>query len=116
MVSRSDTPLRLIYAHVTGSGGLAGQYRFGARSGSSVQILGLFKIAIGLMFGSSLTGLLERFPKSLLGIMVSSSVLTRSVCPLLCLNHRSGICCGNGACLGRRKSEHDGTRCFKSGT
>ncbi|KAF8534436.1 hypothetical protein BDD12DRAFT_860495 [Trichophaea hybrida] len=53
-----------------GSGGLAGQYRFGARSGSSVQILGLFKIAIGLMFGSSLTGLLERFPKSLLGIMV----------------------------------------------
>ncbi|KAI5851841.1 hypothetical protein BZA05DRAFT_397995 [Tricharina praecox] len=53
-----------------GSGGLAGQYRFGARSGSSVQILGIFKIAVGLLFGSSLTGLLERFPKSFLGIMV----------------------------------------------
>lgn len=54
----------------SGSGGLAGQYRFGARSGSSVQILGIFKIAVGLLFGSSLTGLLERFPKSFLGIMV----------------------------------------------
>ncbi|KAA8894052.1 hypothetical protein FN846DRAFT_1002024 [Sphaerosporella brunnea] len=53
-----------------GSGGLAAQFRFGARSGSSVQILGLFKMAIGLLFGSSIAGLLARFPKSLLGIMV----------------------------------------------
>jgi len=53
-----------------GSGGLAGQYRFGARSGSSVQILGVFKIAIGLLFGDSLMGILKLFPKSLLGIMV----------------------------------------------
>ncbi|KAI5805818.1 hypothetical protein EDC01DRAFT_640415 [Geopyxis carbonaria] len=53
-----------------GAGGLAGQYRFGARSGSSVQLLGMFKIFMGLFFGESLTGLLERFPSSLLGIMV----------------------------------------------
>ncbi|TGZ76559.1 hypothetical protein EX30DRAFT_312267 [Ascodesmis nigricans] len=53
-----------------GSGGLAGQYRFGARSGASVQILGIAKIAIGVCFGDSLTGLFENFPASLLGVMV----------------------------------------------
>lgn len=34
------------------------------------MIFGLFKIIIGLAFGNSLTGLLQKFPKSLLGIMV----------------------------------------------
>lgn len=53
-----------------GSGGLAAQHRFGARSGASVIVFGLFKIIVGLMFGNSLAGLLQKFPKSLLGIMV----------------------------------------------
>lgn len=57
-----------------GSGGLAAQHRFGARSGASVMIFGLFKVAVGLMFGNSLTGLLQKFPKSLLGIMVGFAV------------------------------------------
>ncbi|RKP05747.1 hypothetical protein THASP1DRAFT_35286 [Thamnocephalis sphaerospora] len=56
------------YCH--GSGGLAGQYRFGARTGTSVCILGLLKIIVGLLFGSSLTGLLGSFPQSLLGVML----------------------------------------------
>jgi MFS superfamily sulfate permease-like transporter len=56
------------YCH--GSGGLAGQYRFGARSGTSVCMLGLIKIIVGLVFGSSLTGLLGSFPQSLLGVML----------------------------------------------
>lgn len=56
-----------------GSGGLAAQHRFGARSGASVMIFGLFKVAVGLMFGNSLTSLLQKFPKSLLGIMVCFS-------------------------------------------
>lgn len=53
-----------------GSGGLAGQYRFGARSGASVILLGLSKLLLGLFLGNSLTDLLESFPRGLLGVMV----------------------------------------------
>jgi len=53
-----------------GSGGLAGQYRFGARSGSSIIILGTVKLLLGLFAGGKVVVLLYRFPKSLLGIMV----------------------------------------------
>jgi len=53
-----------------GSGGLAAQYRFGARSGASIVILGLFKLIIGLIFGESLVDLLRFYPKGLLGVMV----------------------------------------------
>lgn len=58
-----------------GSGGLAAQYRFGARSGSSIMLLGLFKILLGLLFGESLVNLLRGYPKSLLGIMVLAAGL-----------------------------------------
>ncbi len=58
-----------------GSGGLAAQYRFGARSGSSIILLGLFKILLGLVCGESLVGLLRRYPKSLLGVMVLAAGL-----------------------------------------
>ncbi|KAK2624990.1 hypothetical protein QTJ16_005359 [Diplocarpon rosae] len=58
-----------------GSGGLAAQYRFGARSGASVIILGTFKILLGLLFGESLMGLLRESPKGLLGIMVVAAGL-----------------------------------------
>lgn len=53
-----------------GSGGLAGQYRFGARSGASIIVLGLVKVVLGLLVGESIVPLLQRFPKSLLGVMV----------------------------------------------
>lgn len=53
-----------------GSGGLAGQYRFGARSGASIIILGLVKLVLGLFVGNGIIPLLQRFPKSLLGMMV----------------------------------------------
>jgi hypothetical protein len=58
-----------------GSGGLAAQYRFGARSGSSIIVLGIFKIILGLVFGESLVGLLGQYPKSLLGVMVLAAGL-----------------------------------------
>jgi MFS superfamily sulfate permease-like transporter len=58
-----------------GSGGLAAQYRFGARSGASIIIFGIFKILLGLVFGESLVGLLRQYPKSLLGIMVLAAGL-----------------------------------------
>lgn len=58
-----------------GSGGLAAQYRFGARSGASIIFLGIFKVLLGLFFGETLLKLLGRYPKSLLGIMVLAAGL-----------------------------------------
>ncbi|KAL6238014.1 hypothetical protein BDW75DRAFT_202353 [Aspergillus navahoensis] len=58
-----------------GSGGLAAQYRFGARSGASVVFLGLCKLVLGLVFGESLVDLLHRFPKALLAVMVIAAGL-----------------------------------------
>ena len=58
-----------------GSGGLAAQYRFGARSGSSIIFLGIFKLLLGLIFGNSLTGLLDKFPTALLTVMVIAAGL-----------------------------------------
>ena len=53
-----------------GSGGLAAQYRFGARTGASVIILGGLKILIGLIFGSVLFTLLQSYPVAVLGPML----------------------------------------------
>lgn len=58
-----------------GSGGLAAQYRFGARSGASVVFLGVLKLVIGLLFGETLVDLLKRFPAAFLGIMVVAAGL-----------------------------------------
>lgn len=58
-----------------GAGGLAAQYRFGARSGASIIVLGLFKVLLGLIFGETLVDLLRHYPKSLLGIMVFAAGL-----------------------------------------
>jgi hypothetical protein len=53
-----------------GSGGLAAQYRFGARSGASVILLGMAKLVIGLFLGDTLVGLLQSFPVAFLAVMV----------------------------------------------
>lgn len=53
-----------------GSGGLAAQYRAGARTGGSVVMLGVVKVAAGLLFGASLAGLLGAYPVAVLGPMV----------------------------------------------
>ncbi|KAJ5124519.1 uncharacterized protein N7515_008344 [Penicillium bovifimosum] len=53
-----------------GSGGLAAQHRFGARSGSSVIFLGVLKLIIGFFFGETLIDFLRRFPTAFLGVMV----------------------------------------------
>lgn len=58
-----------------GSGGLAAQYRFGARSGSSVIFLGLVKLFLGLFAGKFTSNLFAGFPKSLLSIMVIAAGL-----------------------------------------
>ncbi len=51
-----------------GSGGLAAQVRFGARSGGSMVMLGTMKLAVGLLLGASLVGLAHLFPMSVLGV------------------------------------------------
>jgi hypothetical protein len=56
-----------------GSGGLAGQYRFGARSGSSIIFLGLIKFLLGILAfwkGGAIVSLLAGIPKSLLGVLI----------------------------------------------
>ncbi|CEP16428.1 hypothetical protein [Parasitella parasitica] len=53
-----------------GSGGLAGQYRFGARSEVAVMLLGASKLLLGILFGGSLVGLLQVFPTSILAVML----------------------------------------------
>ncbi|GJJ75627.1 hypothetical protein EMPS_07985 [Entomortierella parvispora] len=56
------------YCH--GSGGLAAQYRFGARTEVSIIVLGLLKIFFGLFFGPSLSGLIASYPSAILGVML----------------------------------------------
>ncbi|KAK2868010.1 hypothetical protein FQN49_003255 [Arthroderma sp. PD_2] len=58
-----------------GSGGLAAQYRFGARSGASIVFLGLVKVVIGLLFGNTIVDLLAKFPVALLSVMVIAAGL-----------------------------------------
>lgn len=53
-----------------GAGGLAGQYRFGGRSGLSVVMLGLGKLVLGLLFGNSFVRILSDFPIGILGVLL----------------------------------------------
>ncbi|KAG6555041.1 hypothetical protein Mapa_003073 [Marchantia paleacea] len=59
--------------------GLAGQYRFGARSGLSMVILGTAMLALGLLLGSSFLEILAQFPVALLGILLLSSGLELAI-------------------------------------
>ncbi|KAM7276445.1 hypothetical protein ACFE04_018311 [Oxalis oulophora] len=53
-----------------GAGGLAGQYKFGGRSGGCVALLGLAKMVLGLVLGSSLVVILNKFPVGVLGVLL----------------------------------------------
>jgi MFS superfamily sulfate permease-like transporter len=58
-----------------GAGGLAGQYRFGARTSASILFLGAVKMALAVFLGSSLLALLHIYPKSVLGVLLGISGL-----------------------------------------
>jgi MFS superfamily sulfate permease-like transporter len=58
-----------------GAGGLAAQYRFGARTGGSVVFLGTAKMLLAVLFGSSLLVIFTEFPASLLGVLLIFSGL-----------------------------------------
>jgi Molybdate transporter of MFS superfamily len=53
-----------------GSGGLAGQYHFGARTGGSVVLLGIWKLLFGLFLGVTAMNIIQQYPLSILGIML----------------------------------------------
>jgi hypothetical protein len=59
-----------------GCGGLAGHYRFGARTGGSVIIYGSIYVIIGLFFASVVNELLKIFPFSVLGVILLFEGLT----------------------------------------
>ena len=79
------------YLHLEGLLGDTGvfvQVRFGARSGAAPVFLGLLKIVLGLLFGSSLYQLLKAFPQPMLGSLMIFSGAHGSKyrnCPKQCL-------------------------------
>jgi MFS superfamily sulfate permease-like transporter len=54
-----------------GAGGLAGQYRFGARTNGSILFLGGVKMVLAVLLGASLMALCEAFPASVLGVLLA---------------------------------------------
>ncbi len=58
-----------------GSGGLAAQYGFGARTGGSIVFLGIIKMVIGFFFGAYAIKLLSVYPLSVLGVLLTFSGL-----------------------------------------
>lgn len=53
-----------------GSGGMAGHYAFGGRTGGSVIIAGLGLATLGLLFGGSIGEVAMLFPKPMLGVLL----------------------------------------------
>ncbi|CAI9094394.1 OLC1v1030120C1 [Oldenlandia corymbosa var. corymbosa] len=63
-----------------GAGGLAGQYKFGGRSGGCVAILGLAKLVLGLVLGSSIVKILNQFPVGVLGVLLLFAGIELALC------------------------------------
>lgn len=53
-----------------GAGGLAGQYKFGGRSGGCVALLGVVKLVVGVVLGSSIVKVLDQYPVGVLGVLL----------------------------------------------
>ena len=53
-----------------GTGGLAGQYYFGARTGGTNILEGLIEISLGLFLANSIAGLFTVFPMAIVGAMM----------------------------------------------
>jgi hypothetical protein len=59
-----------------GSGGLAGHYALGARTGGSVVIYGAVLVGIGLLLSGALAQVVEVFPLPVLGVVLLAEALT----------------------------------------
>lgn len=53
-----------------GSGGMAGHYTFGGRTGGSVVIYGSAFLVLGLLFSDGFALMAQHFPKALLGVLL----------------------------------------------
>jgi hypothetical protein len=53
-----------------GAGGMAAQYRFGARTGGSMVFLGIVSMALAILLGNSLLAWLQHYPASVLGVLL----------------------------------------------
>nr|GEW15445.1 molybdate transporter 1 [Tanacetum cinerariifolium] len=63
-----------------GAGGLAGQYKFGRRSGACVALLGAAKLVLGLLLGSSIVKILIAFPVAVLGVLLLFAGIELAMC------------------------------------
>jgi xanthine/uracil/vitamin C permease (AzgA family) len=54
-----------------GSGGMAGHYTFGGRTGGSVVMYGSLYLVLGLFFSGCFAQLIQVFPKPILGVMLA---------------------------------------------
>lgn len=59
-----------------GSGGMAGHYAFGGRTGGSVVIYGLFYLVLGLFFSTSFALAAQLFPRPVLGVLLAIEGVT----------------------------------------
>src|SRR5256712_64705 len=67
-----------------GSGGMAGHYAFGGRTGGSIVIFGSLYIALGLFLSHGFQTAIELFPRPLLGVVLAFGglVLIRLICDM----------------------------------
>lgn len=70
-----------------GSGGFAGHYAFGARTGASVVIYGMLYLVLGVFFSSGFATLANVFPLPMLGVLLlfeglALMVLVRDLAPV----------------------------------
>ena len=74
-----------------GSGGLAGQHFFGARTGKSVIFLGTVKVALGLFAGAAALTVLLAYPDSILGVLLMFTAIELALVALDVRNRRDGL-------------------------
>lgn len=59
-----------------GSGGMAGHWAMGGRTGGSVVLYGLFWLVLGLFFGGAFATVVQVFPRPVLGVLLVVEGLT----------------------------------------
>ena len=64
-----------------GSGGMAGHYAFGGRTGGSVVIYGSMFVALGILFGPGFEKVIKVFPLPILGVLLLFEAVTLLALP-----------------------------------
>ncbi len=64
-----------------GSGGMAGHYAFGGRTGGSVVIYGTMFVGLGMLFGPGFQGVIKVFPLPILGVLLLFEAVTLLALP-----------------------------------